>query len=204
MFLWWTSVELLLNTVCSIWVYPLDWMTHANLLSARKIGQGTHSLTVVGILVLFAFPSGSGRLLCQESLSCAHYGWVSYKLYKLAHRSFSMRTAVAFNTQYLSMHRLPQFRSQGNWAWDPVSSTLLHPTPVKGNPAFLGGAEGGAMYQILWELDTGVKEEDNWLRSAIFIKSQEGSLSWRMIKKHEAPVHKDLLSQLREQEHPHG
>lgn len=142
MFLWWTSVELLLNTVCSIWVYPLDWMTHANLLSARKIGQGTHSLTVVGILVLFAFPSGSGRLLCQESLSCAHYGWVSYKLYKLAHRSFSMRTAVAFNTQYLSMHRLPQFRSQGNWAWDPVSSTLLHPTPVKGNPAFLGGGGG--------------------------------------------------------------
>lgn len=33
-------------------------------------------------------------------------------------------------------------------------------TPVKGNPAFLG-AEGGAMYQILWELGTGMKEEDN-------------------------------------------
>lgn len=122
-------MELLLNTVCSIWVYPLDCMTHANLLSgARKTGQGPRSLIVVGILVLFAFPSGSGRLLCQESWSCAHHGWVSYRLYKLAHSSFSIRTAVVFRTQYLSVHRLPQFRSQGNWAWDPVSSTLLHPT----------------------------------------------------------------------------
>lgn len=42
----------------------------------------------------------------------------------------------------------------------------------QGKPSSSKGMESRSMYQIVWELDIGMKEEDNWLLSALFTKSQ--------------------------------